>query len=209
MQVLIYISFRCYYLAQTYALIEKYPESLTLFQRASLYLRQVRPHEPETSNASASDAGIKHLLVSPLSEATFRERLAQAEDRVQKDWFTYQYSQDDKAKEGLDGAIGKMEIEEATSLPKKKNKKAGPLFFDVAFNYVAGIDTDVLERAALGEGGLEMQKPIPSSIQSVGAAVANKVEEVVEAVASTTSAGPETPSKTGGGIWGFFGRGKK
>ena len=139
--MLISLLSRCYYLAQTYALLEKYPEALTLFQRASLYLRQVHSHDPGASDTPI-DASIKHLLVAATAEADFRERLAQAEDRVRKDWFIYQYSQDAKAKEGLDSAISRMDIDEPVSLPKK-SKKAGPLFFDVAFNYVAGIDIDI------------------------------------------------------------------
>ena len=199
------VAFRCLYVGQTYALVDKYPEALSLFQRASLYIRQLRSSSvlladlseatPETPAAAKHHRGVTTLLIPDAAVASLEEQLGAAEHRARKDWFLFQHAStsavataergaiaDDEQDEGqgLDSAVKSLALNGQQSGAQRSKKRTGPLFFDVAFNYVAGIDLDVLDRAAKGD-------PLGAASSSSAAEVAPEAMQVDKAEQSGES----------------------
>ena len=195
-------SSRCLYVGQTYALVDKYAEALSLFQRASLYIRQLRSSAvplselveatPDTP-AAKHHRGVTPLLIPDTSVAALEAQLSEAEDRARKDWFLFQHaarstSEADAAESGatateeqgqglgLDSAVKGLALY-GQSGAKRSKKRTGPLFFDVAFNYVAGVNLDVLDRAAKGD---PLGAASSSSSSSSGAAAAPGLMQIDE-----------------------------
>ena len=211
---------RCLYVGQTYALVDKYPEALSLFQRASLYIRQLRSSAVPLSNlveatpdtpAAKHHRGVTALLIPDASVAALEAQLNEAEHRARKDWFLFQHASTSAVAEsgataadeqgqgqgqGLDSAVKGLVLNGQPGARRSK-KRTGPLFFDVAFNYVAGIDLDVLDRAAKGDplgaassssssssaaaaapGPMQVDEP-----ESSGAGVVQTVQETLEQTA--------------------------
>lgn len=147
------------------------------------------------------------------------KELSTAEDRSKKDWYLFRLAEEENAKsdqaETAAVAIDGLSLAHA-GRPKVQAKKAGPLFFDVAFNYIASVDLELLDAAAKGED-VEPISQVPAAADSpsvveqakdVVMETAQKAQEAVQDAVSGSA--PGTPSKSGGsGIWGFFGRGKK
>lgn len=221
---------RCLYLSQTYALVGKYPESLSLAQRANLYVRQLRsspltPEELATVGTSemtdvaedeSSHVGVTAFAVVENSVTELEKELAMAEDRSKKDWYVFQLAEQEEAKgDGQDAAaeaINRLSLRPAVK--KATKKRAGPLFFDVAFNYVAGIDLDVLDSASKGRypDVAESANPARSTVQQTKDVVteaATPAKEIVEEAINASAGNTPSKASAGRGIWGFFGRGKK
>lgn len=116
---------RCLYLAQCYSFIKKYPEALTLLQRATIYARET------TANVALSEID---LVTSgdpsffPFTTETIRdlENTIHSDGLQHKrDWFAYN---------------GGSATADATTYQK-------PLFFNIALNYVE-LDMDRLHQRA-------------------------------------------------------------
>lgn len=231
-------------MAQTYALLDKYPESLTLYQRGSLYVREARSLSDSFAHISAdaldsegtAQLGVSPLLTPAASIDESDKALTSAQQRAEKDWFLYHFRAQQKQqqaategeKDSLSGAVQGMAIDPTSDAAPAAASKArkGPLFFDVAFNYIAGVDLDRLDAASKGEEVTLL------TTQTVGATAEKEVEGLVgtikEAVTTVKDAVMEQPvdqsmevelaqkddgakaaeGKSGGGIWGFFGRKK-
>lgn len=202
-----------------------------------MYIRQLRS-SPLTSDelaslgsagnddeAAPSNLGVSAFAMPQDSVKQLEAQLAKAEDRNKKDWFLFQQASEQEAKANQDDiateAINGLLINGAPA-KKAKKKKAGPLFFDVAFNYVAGVDLEVLDAAWKGQledlpaAASSIQKEAeqqqPGLVQQTKDVVMETAAQAKEAVEEAVSgSAPNTPSKaaSGGGIWGFFGRGKK
>lgn len=153
---------------------------------------------------------VQALEVSEASLADLEGRLTAAEGRSEKDWFTYRYAKKIQDEKALDEAVQGLAI----AADSGKRKKAGPLFFDVAYNYVASIDIDLLQQAA---DGVTVATQVPAASQMVQAehdkpVVTQAMEAVVDKAKEAVAAAPapeETSASPSRGIWGFFGRGKK
>lgn len=207
--------YRCAYLGSTYGLLEKFPEALTLLQRSHLYIRQARSSLFPTDTEGLTDTDLSTITLT-LDESSLSrlETLVQAfEKRATIDWFLQQHTASQKDSADINQDVASLSLDKP-----KPRKKAGPTLFDVAYNYVAGIDLDRLDQAAQGiavpskrsqeaQATIDMQvdeDPEPASIpQTVNAAVEKVAAAIVPEV-------PASPSKntSGGGIWGFFGRKK-
>lgn len=116
---------RCLYLAQCYKLTNKFPEALTLLQRATIYVRET------TSSLSLSESDLitnGSLRFFPLNSETVKElENAILADGLQhkRDWFAYNGGS-------------------ASADPETYKK---PLFFNIALNYVE-LDMDRLQQRA-------------------------------------------------------------
>ena len=147
-------------------------------------------------------------------------QLGQAEDRSKKDWFLFHHAAEQASKvdqeDAAADAINGLSLNAAGSQKNKHKGKTGPLLFDVAYNYVAGIDLEILLAASRGEvdpnaASQARTDTQPSIVQQAKDVVMETAAQARETVVDATASGsaPNTPSKAAGGIWGFFGRGKK
>ena len=169
--------------------------------------------DEDSIGASKNAFGISILFLSSSIISDLEDSLIKAEDRAKKDWFVHQYTQiaepeKDSITEGvLDDALKIMSINalsrsNAADMDKTR-KNTGPLFFDVAFTYVAGIDLEHLVKTTFSKieatpvnerNNKQLKGPITDESLS-----RNEIPDNPPL--------PDTPNKSG--IWSFFGRGKK
>lgn len=116
---------RCLYLAQCYSSVKKYPEALTLLQRATIYVRET------IANVALSEDDLVtsgHPSFFPFTEETIKdlENTIHSDGLQHKrDWFAYN---------------GGSATADAATYQK-------PLFFNIALNYVE-LDMDRLQQRA-------------------------------------------------------------
>src|SRR5260370_31095152 len=101
------------YLSRSYAIANKFAETLALMAKVQIYLRETR-----SNVASADESPEDNFYSVTLDDVTSLESiLADDELHTKKEWFAHN-----------GGRIPSLETE---NVPHRK-----PLFFDVAFNYI-------------------------------------------------------------------------
>src|SRR5260370_35369767 len=153
------------YLSRTYAIANKFDETLALMAKARIYLREAR-----SNLASANGSPEDNFYPVTLEDVTSLESiLADDELHTKKEWFAHN-----------GGRIPSLETE---NVPHRK-----PLFFDVAFNYIE-LPRDRLQGGTQKASGNAARIPAPVSAKkptpSLGEAkegrkekrLATKVEE--------------------------------
>ncbi|GAA5823759.1 hypothetical protein JCM11251_003282 [Rhodosporidiobolus azoricus] len=191
---------RCKYLSRGYSLASSFPSSLSLNARAKLYLRQARSSASALASLDAEPFEGEHDFVADvlaLSEEDEAGLFAQLEKELEEDyqeiskrWF--ESSGGEPMEEDDLSGVRDLSLSDKA---KGKEKKKGPAFYDVAFNYVVGFDFDAIaEKAGLREG-------------TAGKAAEEKMEvdEEEEEERTEELQQQDTPSKKKG-WFGLFGR---
>jgi len=155
---------------------KKYAESLTLMQRAQLYLRETR--SILSTLDSVNSVATSFYQITETDCDSLDEEIVEASVVFKKDWFTFN-----------GGSL---------NADNKSHKK--PLFFDIALNYVE-LDMDRLQKRAGKQPTVssvalpQVQQPQPQKAPLAKA----KAEEVERA--ST----PESSAPTRGGLSNILG----
>ena len=192
-------------------MLAKYPEALSLLQRGSLYVRQAQTLVDAVGTSKLTDADLPASL-QPVEHASqqipgLQKSLERAEARTSKDWYTFTLSPSDtqgcaSAKSTPLGlAVENLSLQNAKAPGRRSTKprKAGALFYDVAFSYIAPVATD-----------LPVESVTDVSAESV-MTVNMQANEQLEAIGDKqgkTSASSSEVQPAGRGLWGFFGRRK-
>ena len=234
---------RALYVARVFELVRRHPSALALVERARLYVRQAHASlelvdsaaEPLSEHDDSSvdfvrdvlrlDAAAFDALSAELDEAYhafanawYDARRARGPvvssssnpDDLPVDHLALDDDDDDNGGGGGGGggAGGKQQ--------RQQKKKQRDPFYDVAFNYVAGVDHDALATKA---GILASPAPAGSSTSTTttpaakleptpepSAGLAPNLEDTTEAEAAVTE--DPVKKKSGGWGFGFFGRSK-
>lgn len=200
---------RCLYLGETYAMLDKYPEALTLIQRGNIYVRQSQTFMASVDGQSLEQLGNLGDLPSVKSAVVdlpvLQNLLERTEARASRDWYAYtlQPIKIDDSIVASDASLGigveSMSLnKELTGRRSRKAAKIGPVFFDVAFSYIATVHTD--EQAA--------QLPKESVVEQEQAAVAPAAQRSTDLEGAPASQSSAEAQPAGRGLWGFFGRRK-
>ncbi|TDL15845.1 hypothetical protein BD410DRAFT_795986 [Rickenella mellea] len=169
---------RCIYLSRSYAAVKKYPEALSLTQRAQLYLREASSlHSADVDPITSGTPPFYSLTTTTFS--SLEESLTSDETQFKREWFAYNGG--------------------ATSAERDPSKK--PLFFDIALNYVQ-LDVDRLqERTGKRKVASQPAAKAPAQEHKIGTAKA-KVEEERVATPEPKQAPRGGLSSLLGGWWG-------
>jgi hypothetical protein len=203
-------------------MLDKYPESLVLLQRASLYVRQAQSAAAGILSDDVDEietASLKDVIPTSTVITDLQTMLQSSEERASRDWYihTLQPSKDteqvrDKTDE-MDSAIKAMSLQAGAKKRKNGRAKPGPLFFDVAFNYLASVDTET----ALALANNAAHESTTAAVSDVLQAVKERVSTVLPHAAASADVDMQTSSEEpkeaptpapARGIWGLFGRKK-
>lgn len=191
-------------------MLDKYPEALSLLQRGSLYVRQAQAmlatFDTQAIAEEAAASGLQMTGLISQQIPTLQSLLERAEDRTSKDWyaFTLVPSPTDNELAASIGHVG-LPVENlslqntATGRRGKKARKVGPVFFDVAFSYIATVGTEMQADDLVTEAlSKDTVSTVPTEKQT------DPSSEVSEKTSETTS----SEQAGGRGLWGLFGRRK-
>ncbi|KAK9900292.1 hypothetical protein P389DRAFT_192574 [Cystobasidium minutum MCA 4210] len=210
---------RCLYLGETYAMLDKYAEAITLLQRGALYLRQARSASDTLSSEPAfgtEDRASGRAIGCPTADDFNQLQMAleQAESRSRKDWYIHTVQPEGEIEDpaSIDVAVKNMTLRSTS--PSKRNikrKRAGPLFFDVAFSYIAPVGTEMSvdsQGSVLDSvnGNVAAVEGLASASKELASPAINKDEG--DRAQQPTEADNAASSTSGRGLWGFFGRRK-
>lgn len=138
--------------------------------------------------------------------------LEEAESRARKDWYlhTLQPTKPQEEAAPIDEAVKTMSLQTATSAKHdKRRKKAGPIFFDVAFSYIAPVGTEILVDSLNSAPMANVPGDTKSSaVESNVAGSSSESSPLKDAISTAQTVAPEPTSTAGRGLWGLFGRRK-
>lgn len=193
-------------------MLDRFPEALSLLQRGSLYVRQAQTVFAAISFSNPTEADLP-AEVQPVVQASKQvpgllKLLERAEVRTSKDWYTF--TSLPSASEGgslansalLEKVVENISLQNARSIGKrsKKPRKAGPVFFDVAFNYIAPVVTDLAGEVFVTDASDE-------TVITTDVEAKEQVESIRDKQGESSASTSEAQS-VGRGLWGFFGRRK-
>lgn len=193
-------------------MLDKYPEALSLLQRGNLYLRQAQSLLTTVGTPIPSvqpvSTGLPHPVESLEKLPALQKALENAETRAGKDWYLYSLLPKDHTDEStsaspsLDRSLKAMALQGADS-GRKKGRKPGPLFFDIAFSYIAPVGVDTLpEDSALN-------LPVGDDRATATAAPGQAAEDSHAHVNQVVTEPPQVETQNSSrGLWGLFGRRK-
>lgn len=181
-------------------MLDKFAEALSLLQRGTLYMRQAQVHLKSIESQTSPELTTVKSAMDDVS--LLQVRLERSESRTSRDWFEYNLVSGEAVKPQAagDGALT-LAVEnislhkQANGRRAKKPRKIGPVFFDVAFNYIAPVRTD--EQAE----DLYSDRPGDHGAAFLG----DNVEEARTGVDEDARSPSASAQSAGRGIWGFFG----
>lgn len=184
-------------------MLDKYGQALTLLQRGTLYVRQTS--STLDSLEPGESAALTTLTSARDDVPLLMKRLERAEARASRDWHNYTVSSQPSGgpitgDDSLALAVEHISLQrQIIGERAKKTGKVGPIFFDVAFNYIAPVRTD--------SPAQELETDEPGHGEAV-IATDHPTQEYASSDRKSSSHTASEQQSTGRGIWGFFGRRK-
>lgn len=178
-------------------------------------MRQLSNIRSSISSNTVEDAsGLESLVPGDGDLDSLTKQLSSASSRVLTDWYVFSPSEKKTTEisedTDLNGTLGglTLNVNPRGNARKRKVKRAGPVFFDVAFNYVAAVDHETLTVEVRSQVPFEASRTYEPSIDLRQPAATQEQVRQEEAEAEVESGHAGTPDTSKKSIWGFFSRSK-